>query len=213
MSTEIHRVRMMMELRRQGVSDERVLAAIERIPRELFVARHFLDQAYEANALPIACGQTVSNPVVVGLMTQALEVGERMKVLEIGTGSGYQAAVLSRLCRRLYTVERHKSLLKEAEGRFHRLRLHNITSIAGDGTRGWPEQAPFDRIMVTAAASELPQALYEQLAIGGLMVLPKDKEAGNQVVLLVRRVAEGLPEIEELFPTKFVPLVKGLPQH
>ncbi|MCA1907636.1 MAG: protein-L-isoaspartate O-methyltransferase, partial [Magnetospirillum sp.] len=129
-------IRLLMELRGQGITDTRVLAAIEKVPRDRFVAQPFLDQAYENHALPIACGQTVSQPYIVALMTQALEVGERMKVLEIGTGSGYQAAVLSRLCRRLYTIERHKPLLVEAEKRFRELRIHNITAKLGDGGLG-----------------------------------------------------------------------------
>ncbi|MCC7168195.1 MAG: protein-L-isoaspartate(D-aspartate) O-methyltransferase, partial [Rhodospirillales bacterium] len=172
MSVEARKIRLLMELRRGGVVDTRVLAAIERTPRELFVPQTFQDQAYEDQALPIGRGQTISQPLVVGLMTQALEVGERMKVLEIGTGSGYQAAILARLCRRLYTIERHKPLLKEAEERFKALRLYNITAIAGDGMKGWPDQAPFERIMVTAAATEIPQALVDQLAVGGILVVP-----------------------------------------
>ena len=143
MSTPNHKIRLVMELRKSGVIDTRVIGAIERIPREEFTPPAFRDQAYEDTALPIGHGQTLSQPTVVGLMSQALEVGPRMKVLEIGTGSGYQAAILSLLCRRVYTIERHKPLLDEAEARFKKLRLHNITSRLGDGWLGWAEQDIF----------------------------------------------------------------------
>ncbi|MDP6882846.1 MAG: protein-L-isoaspartate(D-aspartate) O-methyltransferase, partial [Rhodospirillales bacterium] len=147
------RIRLVLGLRKGGITDTRVLAAMEQVPREVFVPETFRDRAYDATALPIGHHQTVSEPLVVARMTQALEVGERHKVLEIGTGSGYQSMVLARLCRRLYTIERHPELLRDAEARFAHLRLTNITSQVGDGTLGWPGQAPFDRIMVTAAAA------------------------------------------------------------
>lgn len=211
MSGEARKIRLIMDLRRLGVSDTRVLSAIERVPRDLFVPPTFQDQAYENTALPIGRGQTVSQPLVVALMTQALEVGERMKVLEIGTGSGYQAAVLAKLCRRVYTIERHKPLLAEAEQRFRALRIHNITSIAGDGLRGWKEQAPFDRILVTAAAPEIPKILVDQLGEGGVLVLPVGHQGAEQVVVRVRRL-NGFPQSENLFPVRFVPLTPGLAQ-
>jgi protein-L-isoaspartate(D-aspartate) O-methyltransferase len=186
------------------------LAAIEKIPRDMFVAPPFLDQAYENRALPIGRGQTVSQPLVVGLMTQALAVTDRMKVLEVGTGSGYQAAVLAQLCRRVYTIERHKPLLLEAEERFKRLRIHNITAKLGDGARGWPEQAPFERIMVTAAAHDIPPILVEQLAVGGIMVLPLgDAHALEQDLIKITKGADGL-HIDHLGPVRFVPLVEGV---
>lgn len=210
MSGEARKIRLVMDLRRQGVIDTRVLSAIERVPRERFVPEPFVDQAYENVALPIGKGQTISQPLVVALMTQALEIGERMKVLEIGTGSGYQAAVLARLCRRLYTIERHKSLLAEAEQRFRGLKINNITSKFGDGTRGWPEQAPFDRILVTAAASEMPQQLVEQLAEGGRLVLPLATPTGDQEVVRIHR-RDGEILLERLFPVRFVPLIAGAP--
>ncbi|CAA7623739.1 protein-L-isoaspartate(D-aspartate) O-methyltransferase [Magnetospirillum sp. UT-4] len=200
-------IRLLMELRRQGITDTRTLGAIERVPRELFVAEPFLDQAYENRALPIACGQTVSQPLVVAMMTQALEVTDRTKVLEIGTGSGYQAAVLAQVCRRVYTIERHKPLLQAAEERFRRLRIHNITAKLGDGSRGWPEQAPFERIMVTAAAHDIPPVLVEQLAIGGIMVLPVGEF--DQDLLKVTRTEAGI-DIETLGGVRFVPLVEGV---
>lgn len=209
--TESRVIRLLMELRRQGVSDTRVLAAIEKVPRELFVAAPFLDQAYENHALPIACGQTVSQPLIVGLMTEALEVSDRTKVLEVGTGSGYQAAILARLCRRVYTIERHRTLLQQAEQRFKTLRIHNITTKLGDGSRGWPEQAPFERIMVTAAAHDIPPVLVSQLKVGGIMVLPVG-EAGSGAQDLVRvvRLEDGI-DIQHLGPVRFVPLVEGMP--
>jgi len=209
MSLEARKIRLLMKLRRSGVSDHRVLGAIERVPRENFVPKAFLDQAYEDTALPIGLGQTISQPMVVALMTQALEVGDRDKVLEIGTGSGYQAAVLARLCRRLYTIERHKPLYDEAMKRIAELRLHNVTARLGDGTRGWPEQAPFQRIIATAAhgtESEPPMALVDQLAIGGILIIPMGDEKRSQKVVKFRRTEEGL-ERETLWPVRFVPLM------
>ncbi|CCG41065.1 protein-L-isoaspartate(D-aspartate) O-methyltransferase [Magnetospirillum molischianum] len=204
--------RLLAELRRHGVGDARVLAAIGRVPRHHFIAPPFLDQAYENVALPIGRGQTVSQPMVVGLMTQALAVGERMKVLEIGTGSGYQAAVLAPLCRRLYSVERHRPLLSEAEARLRHLRIHNVTCRLGDGSRGWPEQAPFDRIIVTAAAPDVPPALLEQLKPDGLMVLPLGDVGGiDQELVLIAKTPEGL-DIRPFLAVRFVPLVEGLPE-
>lgn len=209
-----HKAQLVMELRRQGVTDQHVLEAIERVPRELFVEDLYRDQSYANRALPIGCGQTISQPLVVGTMTQALRVDKRMKVLEIGTGSGYQASILARLCRRLYTIERHRPLLRVAEGRFHQLGLHNIHTIIGDGTRGWPEQAPFDRIMVTAAASrEIPQALFDQLKPGGIMILPVGHDPGTDQELIKVVKGDGTTDttVEHLGPVRFVPLVEGLP--
>jgi protein-L-isoaspartate(D-aspartate) O-methyltransferase len=208
MTSDARKIRLIMELRRSGVTDTTVLSAIERVPREIFVAEPFRDQAYENKALPIAHGQTISQPLVVAKMSQALQVGERMKVLEIGTGSGYQAAILAKLCRRLYTIERHAALLQAAEDIFRTLRLHNITAIVGDGSRGWPEQAPFDRIMVTAAADKLPDKLVEQLAEGGIMVLPLGAQGGDQDLIRVVK-QQGETRIEPLFPVRFVPLIAG----
>lgn len=206
MNTESRKIHLIMELRRLGVDDARVLSAIERVPRERFVPAQFQDQAYDNIALPIGEGQTISQPLIVGLMTQALEVGERMKVLEVGTGSGYQAAVLSQLCRRVYTIERHRSLLEETVRRLARLGFHNVTAIVGDGTRGWPEQAPFERIIVTAAATVAPPALEDQLAVGGIMVIPIGKRSWNQKIVRLRRSEEGF-ETEKLWPVRFVPLI------
>jgi protein-L-isoaspartate(D-aspartate) O-methyltransferase len=205
-------LRLLMELRGLGITDARVLGAIERVRREAFVPATFRDQAWENVALPIGQAQTISQPLVVALMTQALEVGERHKVLEIGTGSGYQAAVLAKLCRRLFTVERHRGLLKEAEKRFAELKIHNVTTRFGDGAKGWPEQAPFDRIMVTAAAPEVPQILLDSLAEAGILVAPVGEERRGQVLLRIRR-RDGALVTEDLGAVRFVPLVAGLPRN
>jgi protein-L-isoaspartate(D-aspartate) O-methyltransferase len=211
MSLAARKIRLIMALRRSGIVDTAVLNAVERIPREDFVPEAFHDQSYEDKALPIGQGQTISQPQIVAMMTQALELTTRHKVLEIGTGSGYQAAVLSRLARRVYTVERHRPLLQEAEQRFAKLRIHNITSIAGDGMKGWPAQAPFDRIIITAAAAELPETLLAQLAVGGIMVLPIGPERGDQELFKLRRTEAGF-ESDKLCDVRFVPLLPGVPQ-
>ena len=200
---------MMQDLRQAGVADGGVLAAMEATPRELFLTDHFKAQAYEDATLPIGYQQTLSAPAVVAKMTEALEITDRMKVLEIGTGSGYQAAVLAQLCRRLYSIERHPALLQDAEDRFQELGLVNITTQAGDGSLGWPEQAPFERIMVTAAAADVPDALLGQLAEGGIMIVPVGLDENDQYLLTLRRGEDGI-ETEELGPTRFVPLIAGL---
>ena len=204
-------VRLLMELRGLGVTDARVLGAIERVPRDAVVPAAFRDQAWENVALPIGQAQTISQPLVVALMTQALDVGERHKVLEIGTGSGYQAAILAKLCRRVFTIERHRALLREAEKRFAELKLHNVTTRFGDGSKGWPEQAPFDRIMVTAAAPAVPQVLIDSLTEGGILVAPVGEERRDQQLLRIHRTKDGIVT-EDLGPVRFVPLVEGLPR-
>ena len=205
------RLRLLMELRRAGIGDARVLGAIERTPREKFVPVSFRDQAYENVALPIAEGQTVSQPYVVALMTEKLEVGDRHKVIEIDTGSGYQTAVLARLCRRVFSIERHRVLSREAERRFGELRLRNIVCRFGDGTKGWPEQAPYDRVMVTAAAAQIPTVLIEGLAPGGVLVAPVGEDHRDQRLLRIRRNDTGF-STEDLGLVRFVPLVAGLPR-
>ena len=211
MTTPNHKIRLIMELRRAGVTDTRVLSAIERTPRENFCLPQFRDRAYEDTALPIAHGQTLSQPTVVALMTQALDVQPRHKILEVGTGSGYQSAILSLLCRRVYTIERHRPLLAEAEERFKELRLNNLVTRHGDGWAGWVEQAPFERIIVTAAPPEIPQALIDQLAEGGIMLLPVGRDNRTQSLLRVRRIA-GVIETDDIAPVRFVPLVAGMPE-
>jgi len=204
------KARLILELRQGGVDDRRIVDAMERVPREMFVPAAIRDKAYENVALPIGHHQTISQPLTVGLMTQALDITDRMKVLEIGTGSGYQAAVLAPLCRRLYTIERYKELLEQAESRFHALRITNITTRLGDGSHGWPEQAPFERIIVTAAAHDVPPLLVEQLTVGGIMVVPVNdgRDEFDQRLLRVTRTEDGI-ETEELGVTRFVPLVEG----
>ena len=208
MNVASRKIRLVMELRKQGVTDTAVLSAIERTPREAFVLETFRDRAYENTALPIGLGQTISQPLVVAMMTEALQLNDRHKVLEIGTGSGYQTVVLSKLCRRVYTVERHKALSRAAEAQFEKLRIRNVTTRVGDGWKGWPEQAPFDRIIVTAAAEEMPEVLCDQLAEGGIMVIPVGRSGGQQLLKVVR-TADGL-DISTLGDVRFVPLVKGL---
>lgn len=209
------RISLIMALRRQGIDDKAVLGAMEKIPRDVFVDEPFQYGAYEDTALPIACGQTISQPYIVAYMTVALEVGPRMRVLEIGTGSGYQAAVLSPLCAWVYTVERHRPLLDQARKRFQQLKLHNVVSEHGDGNKGWAEQAPFDRIIVTAAVQELPELLIEQLKPGGILIAPIAKtgtaESNYQHLTKIIRVDGGVTE-QELIPAVFVPLVPGMPQ-
>jgi protein-L-isoaspartate(D-aspartate) O-methyltransferase len=204
------KVALIMALRNQGVRDMRVLEAIERVPREIFVEQPFLDQAYADQPLPIDCGQTISQPFIVGLMTDRLQLNERHRVLEIGTGSGYQAAVLAQLCRRVFTIERYRTLARQAEERFKQLKIGNITQLVADGMKGWPQLAPFDRIIVTAAASkEVPQALLDQLAIGGIMVIPVEERPGKQDLYRITRTETGF-EREHLLPVRFVPLVEGV---
>jgi protein-L-isoaspartate(D-aspartate) O-methyltransferase len=208
-SVDHRKIELVMSLRNQGIRDMRVLEAIERTPRELFLEGPFVNQAYADQALPISCGQTISQPFIVAYMTDRLKLDSRHKVLEVGTGSGYQAAILSPLCRRVYTIERYRTLAKAAGERFKALGLSNITQMVGDGMKGWPKQAPFDRIIVTAAAKEMPEALFQQLAIGGIMVLPLEEKPGAQKLWRVTRDEQGL-EREELLPVRFVPLVEGV---
>jgi protein-L-isoaspartate(D-aspartate) O-methyltransferase len=202
-----------MGLRAQGIRDSRVLNAIEKLPRALFVDEPYALQAYDDRALPIDCGQTISQPFVVAYMTEALKVGDRDKVLEIGTGSGYQTAVLAQLCRRVYTIERYRTLLQQAEKRLKRLEVHNVTAMAGDGLKGWPAQAPFDRILVTAAAEEIPETLVGQLKTDGIMVLPVGPVGGVQHVCRVTRTGDEGYDVEELIGVRFVPLVPGKAEH
>lgn len=203
------KMQFLFALRSKGITNPRVLTAMEAVDRGFFVKGIFEDRAYEDMPLPIASGQTISQPSVVGLMTQALDVTPKSKVLEVGTGSGYQAAILAKLGRRIYTVDRHRTLVREAQAVFDRLDLHNITTIVGDGSYGLPEQAPFDRIIVTAAAEDPPGPLLAQMAIGGIMVLPVGQSDAVQTLLKVSRLDIGY-DYEELMPVRFVPLLEGL---
>lgn len=198
-------------LRSNGVTNQDVLRAMESTPRVDFLEGIFRDRSFEDTPLPIACGQTISQPSVVGLMTQALEVNRRCKVLEVGTGSGYQAAILARLARRVYTIERHRRLARSARALFERLGLGNITVVIGDGSLGLPEQAPFDRIIVTAAAEDPPKLLLEQLRVGGIMVLPVGQSHAVQTLLKIVKTETG-PDYTDLGPVRFVPLLAGVAQ-
>lgn len=209
MSTPAHRARLVLALRSAGITETSVLSAIESVPRELFVPETFIDRAYEDTALPIGYGQTLSQPLVVATMIQALDLDNRHKLFEVGTGSGYHAAILSHLCRRVYTIERHKPLLAEAQKKFETLGLTNVTAMAGDGMKGWPEQAPFDRISVTAAGDAPPPSLLEQLKIGGIMVMPVGGQSRLQQLVRFRRTETGY-ESEVMMDVRFVPLLPGV---
>ncbi len=206
---ETRMARLILSLRSSGVTDPKVLGVIEKTPRDLFVPELFQDRSWEDSALPIACGQTISQPFIVGLMTQALRVEPRSRVLEIGTGSGYQTAVLSRLCRFVYSVERYRTLMGEAEARLKQLHVTNVFTRFGDGGEGWREQAPFDRILVTAAAPDEPKTLLAQLKPNGILVAPVGKGPVQQ---LKRYIADGKGgfEVETLCEVRFVPLLDGV---
>ena len=208
MASAQDQVSLIMQLRRRGIRDPKVLRAIERVPREMFVDEAFANHAYQDIALPIECGQTISQPYVVAFMTEKLDLSPLHKVLEVGTGSGYQAAVLSYLCRRVYTVERWRELQKAAERRLAELNIGNVTTIIGDGWLGWPPQAPFDRIIVTAAALDAPAALLDQLKEGGRMIIPLGETRDAQSLVQIDKTEEGLMETP-LLPVRFVPLVHG----
>lgn len=206
------RIRLVMALRTKGITDTSVLSAMERVPRDYFVPQAIMHQAWDDMALPIGCGQTISQPFVVAFMTQALTISDRDKVLEIGTGCGYQTAILSHLARRVYSIERFKELLEHAERRFADLRLRNVTAIAADGMLGWPtmrgiDQAPFDKIIVTAAAREKPpEALLNQLRIGGKMIIPVGA-SGEQVLKLYTKISVETTSVKDIMPVRFVPLL------
>lgn len=206
------KLRLLMQLRREGITDTAVLGAIETVPRERFVDPSLRQQAWENMPLPIKQGQTISQPYVVAFMTQHLELGPRMKVLEVGTGSGYQAVILKTLCRWVYTIERHRTLYLDARAIFEEMGLERLVTLHGDGMKGWPSQAPFDRILVTAAAfDEVPAALLDQLAPGGLMLVPLGNSATGQQIVRVRKDDHGAITKENILPVRFVPLISGLP--
>ncbi len=199
------RAQLVLQLRQKGITDIPVLNAMESVPRHLFVPDTFASRAYEDIALPIASGQTISQPSIVAWMTWALQLDARSRVLEIGTGSGYQAAVLSKLCRMVYTIERHDYLYQTARERFLDMGLQNIHTRLGDGTKGWPESAPFDRIIVTAAAPEIPHIYLNQLRDGGILIIPVGTQGQDQ--WLVRMVKQGDSfHMQHMMPVRFVPL-------
>jgi protein-L-isoaspartate(D-aspartate) O-methyltransferase len=206
---DVERMEFQLSLRRRGISDQAVLRAMEEVPRESFVAPDFTESAYADQALPIDCGQTISQPFVVAYMTEQLEVGPQHRVLEVGTGSGYQAAVLSRLAREVVTIERYRTLADTARERLKSVGYNNVTVRLGDGMAGAPDLAPFDRIMVTAAADDVPDALIAQLGEGGKMVLPVGPRHDAQYLVKLTKQADGALTREELIAVRFVPLLPG----
>ena len=203
---------LLLRLRRSGITDQRVLGAIEAVPRDIFVPADNQAEAYSERALAIDCGQTISAPVIVGIMTGALEITDRDRILEIGTGSGYQTAVLAKLARRVYTIDRFRTLVAAAESRFRTLRISNVTTLVGDGMKGWPEQAPFDRIIITAAGESVPDALLRQVRLGGIIVAPVGPHDGVQKLVKMTRVQDGFDETK-LADVRFVPLIPGKAAH
>ncbi len=202
------KMQFLFSLRKAGIVDKKVLDAMERVDRKNFVTSVFSEKAYDDTPLPIACGQTISQPTVVGLMTQALQVTSRDKVLEVGTGSGYQAAILSLLARRVYTVERHSLLVNNASKVFQKLNISNITTICADGGYGLEQQAPFDRIIVTAASDDPPAPLLSQLKTGGIMVIPVGQSDNIQNLIKIAKTDGGY-DYQDLQTVRFVPLVAG----
>lgn len=200
------------QLQRRGIHDQAVLAAMAKVPRERFVAPELRDEAYADRALAIDCCQTISQPYIVAVMSQALECSGQEKVLEIGTGSGYQTAILAELAREVISIERHAELSAQAKAVLSELGYQNVTLIVGDGTLGWPEQAPYDRVIVTAAAAKFPPALFEQLADGGILVIPTGGPS-YQTLQSIRKTGDS-PNTLDLLPCQFVPLVgaQGWPE-
>ncbi len=207
-AADVERMEFQLAMRRRGISDQAVLRAMDEVPREHFVVPEFIDSSYADRALPIACGQTISQPYVVAYMTERLEVEPQHRVLEVGTGSGYQAAILARIAREVVSIERYRTLADTARERLRMLGYANVTILVGDGFGGAPERAPFDRIMVTAAAEEVPGALVEQLGEGGKMVLPLGPRSGTQHIVKLSKTAGGLVR-EDLIAVRFVPLLRG----
>jgi len=211
MNREQERAEFVRDLKRRGIKDEKVLDAFAHVPREEFVEPLQEPLAFSDQALPIACGQTISQPYVVAAMTEALEVSPEHKVLEIGTGSGYQAAILAVLAREVFTIERHRDLAESARARLRRLGFGNVIVIHADGMEGAGDYAPFDRIMVTAAAIEIPDTLTAQLVPGGIMVLPVGGPNEVQSLIRVRKRVGGELDREDLMAVRFVPLLPGVP--
>lgn len=205
------RMEFLLTLRRRGIADQAVLRAMDEVPRERFVEPTFADSAYADQALPIACGQTISQPYVVAYMTEQLKMESRHRVLEVGTGSGYQAAVLSHLAREVVSVERYRTLAEEARARLKAIGYENVDIVVGDGFAGVPDRAPYDRIIVTAAAETIPEALLDQLADGGIMILPLGSHDGSQHIIKLTKSVTGIRR-ENLIPVRFVPMLPGKAQ-
>jgi protein-L-isoaspartate(D-aspartate) O-methyltransferase len=208
-AADIERMEFQLTLRRRGISDKAALRAMDEVPREHFVAASDIDTAYADRALPIACGQTISQPYVVAYMTEQLDVAPQHRVLEIGTGSGYQAAVLSRIAREVVSIERYRTLADAARDRLKTLGYDNVAIFAGDGFAGAPDRAPFDRIIVTAAAEKIPETLVEQLTAGGKMLLPLGPRKGVQHIVKLTKAPGGELVRENLIAVRFVPLLPG----
>ena len=208
---DVGRMEFLLTLRRRGIGDQAVLRAMDEVPRGQFVEPEFVDRAYADQALPIACGQTISQPYVVAYMTEHLGLRPHHRVLEVGTGSGYQAAVLSRLAREVVSIERYRTLAEQARGRLASLGYENVEIVIGDGFAGVPGRAPYDRIVVTAAAEELPQALTDQLGDDGVMMLPLGPHGGSQHIIKLTKSKTGITR-ENLIAVRFVPLLPGQAQ-
>jgi protein-L-isoaspartate(D-aspartate) O-methyltransferase len=208
---DVGRMEFLLTLRRRGIGDQAVLRAMDEVPRGQFVESEFVDRAYADQALPIACGQTISQPYVVAYMTEQLGLRPHHRVLEVGTGSGYQAAVLSRLAREVMSIERYRTLAEQARARLASLGYENVEIVVGDGFAGVPGRAPYDRIVVTAAAEELPQALTDQLGDDGVMVLPLGPHGGSQHIIKLTKSKTGISR-ENLIAVRFVPLLPGQAQ-
>ena len=205
---DVRKIRLTLELRESGITDSKVLSAIEKIPREIFVPENFRNQAYENIALPIGKEQTISQPYIVALMTESLDLKSNHKVLEIGTGSGYQCSILSLLSRRVYTIERIKSLLVKAESLFKKLKLTNIVTKHEDGNLGWKEQIPFDRIIFTASTNNIPNIFFNHLKEDGILIAPIIM--GSKQILNKYSKENGKIKIESLTEVVFVPNLKGI---
>ena len=199
--------KLLKDLHNAGITSPAVLQAIDQVPREAFVAAPFIKDSYENRALPIGEGQTISQPYVVALMTHAADIKPEHKVLEVGMGSGYQAAILCKIVRRLFTIERHEPLRQKAEKVLHNLGIYNFSCCTGDGSLGWANQAPFDRILVTAAAPKMPKSLAAQLKEGGIMVIPIGAQAEEQKLMRYTKQADGSLKEYCMGPVRFVPLV------
>jgi protein-L-isoaspartate(D-aspartate) O-methyltransferase len=202
------RMEFLLTLRRRGIGDQAVLRAMDEVPRRQFVAHEFIGRAYADQALPIDCGQTISQPFVVAYMTEQLGLRPHHRVLEVGTGSGYQAAVLSRLAREVVSIERYRTLAEQARARLGALGYDNVEIVVGDGLAGVPAGAPYDRIVVTAAAEQVPQALIDQLGEEGVMILPLGPHGGSQHIIKLTKSTTGLAR-ENLIAVRFVPLLPG----
>lgn len=206
---DIRQQMVVKQLRERGINDERVLQAMSKVPRHLFVPESLRSSAYQDSALPIEQGQTISQPYVVALMTEAARFQPSQRVLEVGTGSGYQAAVLAELVQEVYTIELLPVLAEQARTRLSQLGYRNIQVRAGDGYQGWPEAAPFDAVVVTCGAEHVPEPLFEQLKPGGILIIPVGRTLESQVLLAITKGPRGEKQPRDLGHVRFVPLRRG----